>query len=117
MNNEQERLKRLRERQLTDRDPQVKQRKVQRTITQRERRARSQRFTLGEAWRTLPQVYRCPMIGFVVGVCITLFLPSVWVSAWAVWVGVIAILLLVIFGIILGHSLDLRDDLRDFMKH
>ena len=117
MNAEQERLKRLRERQLTDRDPQVKQKQIQRTITHRERKARSQRITLGETWQTIPQVYRCPLIGFLIGMCITFFLPFVWDSSWAVWVGLIATVLLIIYGVILGHSLDLRDDLRDFMKH
>jgi hypothetical protein len=117
MNNEQERLKRLRDRQLTDRDPQVKQKQIQRTITGRERKARSKRLTLGEAWRTLPQTYRNPIIGLLVGTCITFILPAVWDSKWAVWVGVIVTILLVAFGAILGHSLDLRDDLKDFMKH
>ena len=117
MSNEQERLKRLRDRQLTDRDPQVKQKQVQRTITQRERKARSKRDTLGEAWRTVPHIYRSPLIGFLIGMCITFFVPFVWDSPWAVWVGVIATVFLVIFGLITGHAFDLRDDLKDFMKH
>jgi hypothetical protein len=117
MNQEQERLKRLRDRQLSARDPQTKQRQIQRTVTHKERRARGQRQTLGQAWETLPQTMRCPLIGFVVGVVITFILPYLWASKFAIWAGVIATVLFAIFGAILGHSLDLRDDLRDFMKH
>ena len=117
MNDEQERLKRLRDRQLSDRDPQVKQKQVQHTITRRERQARGQHYTLGEAWRTIPHVYRSPLIGFVVGVFITFFLPYAWNSSWAVIVGGIATLLLVIAGVVIGQALDLRDNLRDFNKH
>jgi hypothetical protein len=117
MNNEQERLKRLRDRQLTDRDPLVKQKKIQRTITQRERKAQGKRETLGEAWRVVPHVYRSPLTGLLIGVCITILLPYVWDSRWAVWIGVIATVVMIILGLVIGQSLDLRDDLRDFNKH
>jgi hypothetical protein len=117
MSDEQERLKRLRDRQLGDRDPQVKQKKIQRTITHRQRQALKKRETIGEIWQMVPHKIRSPLIGFVVGVLIVLFLPSVWHSPWAVWVGVFVTLLLVVFGAIVGDALDVRDDLRDFNKH
>ena len=117
MSNELERLKRLRDRQLNDRDPQVKQKQIQRVITKRERRAQSKRVTLGEAWREVPHVYRSPLIGLVIGTIITFVLPEIWHSPWAVWVGLIAIVLLALLGIPIGQALDLRDDLRDFNKH
>jgi hypothetical protein len=62
-------------------------------------------------------MYRSPLVGSGIGGLILLFLPSVCHSAWAVWVGVSATVLLVVFGLILGQALDLRDDLRDFDKH
>lgn len=117
MSDEQERLKRLRDRQLVDRDPKIKQNQVQSTITQRERKARSKRYTLGEAWRTIPHIYRSPLIGFLIGVCITLLLPFVWNSSWAFWVGLIATVLLIIIGLVVGQALDVREDLKDFSKH
>ncbi len=117
MNDEQERLRRLRDRQLADRDPHVKQKKIQRTISQRERKERSKSYTLGEAWRTIPNLYRSPLICFLIGTCLTFLLPVVWKSSWAVWVGVIATVITVIIGFIVGQALDLRDDLKDFSKH
>ena len=117
MSDELERLKRLRDRQLADRDPQVKQKQFQRTIRQRERKARIQRYTLGEAWRTIPLIYRSPLIGFLIGVCITFFLPFVWNSSWAFWVGVIATVLLVIIGLTIGQTMGIRENLKDFIKH
>jgi hypothetical protein len=117
MNDEQERLKRLRDRQLGDRDPQVKQRQIQRTITRKERKARGKGLTLKEAWEDVPQRMRGLAIGLLVGTILIFFLPSVWDSPWAIWVGVIAAVILVVLGVVIGNSLDLRDDLRDFMKH
>jgi hypothetical protein len=117
MSDEQERLKRLRERQLTDRDPLVKQRQFQRATAQKERKVRSKKLTFGEMWRTIPNIYRIPIIGFLVGAGITIFLPFVWNSSWAFWVGVIATVLLIVFGLILGQAMDVRENLKDSLKH
>ncbi len=84
---------------------------------QRVRRARGQRYTLGEAWRTIPHIYRSPLVCFLIGVGLTLLLPSVWNSPWAIWVGVGATVFLIIFGAVVGQALDVRDNLRDFGKH
>ena len=117
MSDEQERLKRLRERQLTDRDPLVKQKQFQRTTTQKERKARSKKLTIGEMWRTIPYLYRMPIVGFLIGAGLAIFLPYVWNSAWAFWVGVIAAVILVIFGLMVGQAMDLRESLKDSIKH
>ncbi len=117
MNDEQERLKRLRDRQLADRDPHVKQKQIQRNIMQRESKERSKRYTLGDAWRTIPHVYRNPLIGFLIGTGITFLLPVVWDSPWAVGVGVIATVIFAVAGAIIGQAMDIRDNLRDFSKH
>jgi len=117
MNDEQERLKRLRERQLADRDPQVKQKQIQHTITHRERTERKKAYTLSMAWQTLPHVYRSPIVFLLIGLGITIVLQFVWISPWALLAGLLLTVFLVIFGAITGHALDLRDDLRDFNKH
>lgn len=117
MSNEQERLKRLRDRQLADRDPFEKQKRFQGTYSRRESRSRSKRYTLGEAWKTIPYIYRSPLIGLLIGVCITILLPLVWESIWAFWSGVIATVFLIIIGVVIGQALDVRDDLNDFSKH
>ena len=117
MSNEQERLKRLRERQLTDRDPLVKQKQFQRSSAQKERKALSKRMSLAEEWRTIPHVYRSPLIGLLVGVAVTIILPMVWNSSWAFWVGVIVTVALIMFGVITGQALDVREKLKDSIKH
>jgi hypothetical protein len=117
MSNEQERLRRLRERQLTDRDPLVKQRQFQRTTAQKERKARGKRYTLGEAWRTIPHIYRSPFTGLVAGMVVVLILPIVWVSPWAFWVGLGVTVIFVLAGINFGRALDIREELRDISRH
>lgn len=117
MSDELERLKRLRSRQLSDRDPGVKARKDQTIYTRHVRKKAAERYTLGEAWRTIPNFYRAPLIGLLVGFCLILFLPQVWHSPWAFWAGVGATVFLVAFGLFTGKALDLRDDLRDASRH
>ena len=117
MNNEQDRLKRLRERQLTDRDPLVKQRQFQRTSAQKERRAGGKRYTLGEAWRTIPHIYRSPFLGLLLGLVGIVVLPMVWDSSWAFWVALGMTGFFVLVGVNLGRAQDIRDDLKDALKH
>lgn len=117
MDNELERLKRLRDRQLADRDPLEKQRQFQGTYLRKESKARSKQYTLGEAWNTIPHIYRSPIISLLIGVCMIIFLPLIWKSIWAFWSGVFATVFLIIIGIVIGQALDVRDDLNDFSKH
>ncbi len=99
---EQERLKRLRNRQLTERDPLVKQRKFQHSSSIKEKRARKP-FSLLKAWADIPHVIKFPFYGLLLGV-ITL-LASVGVTV-----------VLMIFGIVIGNAFDLRDDIQDNLK-
>jgi hypothetical protein len=116
-NNEQERIKRLQERQLTDRDPLVKQRRLQRTTAQRERKVARKHLTLGDVWGTLPNIYKSPFYGLLLGLLAIIVLPIVWVSPWAFWVALGATAFFVLFGALLGRALDSRDELRDISKH
>ena len=54
-NQEQERFKRLHDRQLSDRDPLVKQRNFQRNSAQKERKARKP-YSLAKMWSDIPHV-------------------------------------------------------------
>jgi hypothetical protein len=117
MNREQERLKRLREHQLTDRDPHVKQRQFQRITAQKERRARGRRYTLGEAWRTIPHIYRSPFIGLLLGLVVLLLLPALWDSPWAFWTGLGATVFFILIGLFTGRAQDVQEDLKDAIKH
>ncbi len=117
MSDELERLKRLRNRQLADRDPKVKQKSIQSTYVRKENKARGQRYTLKEAWNTIPNIYHSPFICFLIGFMVVIFLPRFWDSVWAFWVGVGATVFLVILGAVIGQAQDVRDNLRDFSKH
>jgi hypothetical protein len=117
MSSEQERLKKLRERQLTARDPLVKQKQLQQTSAQKERRARSKSYTLSKAWKTIPNIYRSPFIGLLLGLVVLFILPSLWNSSWALWVGLGVTVFSVIIGAMIGNALDIRDNLKDAIKH
>lgn len=116
MNDEQDRLKRLRDRQLAERDPLVKQKNFQRTSAQNAKRASGKKLSLTEEWRTIPNVIRSPLIGFFLGAGATILLPMFWESTWAFWVGAGATVLLIAFGALLGNALDSRDRLKDSLK-
>lgn len=112
---EQERLKRLRERQIADRDPLVKQRTLQRNYSTKARRMRKP-FKLTDAWRDLPHVIRTPFYALLLGIALVLILPKLWNSHYAFWVGVLGTVIFILFGIVLGNSLDLRDSIKDQLK-
>ncbi len=112
---EAERLKRLRQRQLTDRDPLVKQRQFQHSSVIKEKRMRKA-FSLKEAWNDIPHIIKSPLYGLLIGVIVTAVLPSVWKSSYAVIAGTGATILFIIFGVIVGNTLDLRDEIRDQIK-
>ncbi len=114
-NSEQERLKRLRERQIADRDPLVKQRKHQQVYTAKARRMRKS-FKLSEAWADIPKIIRMPFYGLILGVAVTFILPILWNSPFALWAGLLAMVLLIVFGVILGNALDIRDRIKDNLK-
>jgi len=83
---EMERLKRLRERQLADRDPLVKQQKFQRNSSIKEKRMQKP-FSLSKAWRDLPHVIKSPFYGLLAGTAILILLTNLWDSPYAILVG------------------------------
>lgn len=113
--NEQERLKQLRERQLQARDPLANQRKFQRSSSIKEKSAYKP-FSFAKAWKDIPHIVKSPFYGLILGVIIVFILPSIWDSPYAIIVGAGATLLFIIFGLILGNSLDIRDKIRDHLK-
>jgi len=112
---EQDRLKRLRDRQISARDPLVKQRKFQRDISVKEKRMRKP-FSLAKAWKDIPHIIKSPFYGLLLGLVVIFVLPVVWVSPYALLAGGFATLIFIVFGLVLGNSLDLRDSIRDHLK-
>jgi hypothetical protein len=108
---ESERLKRLRQRQLADRDPLVKQRQFERNSVAKEKRMQKP-FSFKKAWSDIPHSIKVPLYGLIVGVIVIFVLPNFWKSPYAIFAGVGITLVLIILGFITGNSLDLRDDIR-----
>jgi hypothetical protein len=108
---EQERLMRLRERQLSVRDPQEKSRKFNRMAAERERK-RDNSETLGEMWATIPMVWKGGLFGFLIGGLLALLLQRYWTSPWAMPVGIILAILILLMAIIIGRAIDLRNQIK-----
>lgn len=114
-NQEQEKLKRLRDNQLQARDPLVKQRQFQHSSSIKEKRMRKP-FSMSKAWKDIPHVIKVPFYGLILGIIVIFVLPTLWVSPYAIWVGAGATALFMIFGAILGNTFDLRDDIQNHIK-
>jgi hypothetical protein len=111
---EQERLRRLRERQLADRDPLVKQRNYQRTSAVRTQRE-IHSFSFKKSLSAIPYVWRGALIGLILGLAVVFILPNLWASPYALLVGIAAAAVLMIFGVITGNSFDLRENIKKNM--
>jgi hypothetical protein len=111
-NSEQERLKRLRDKQLADRDPGVKQRQYNRSYSVKNKRL-AKKLTLKGMLADLPHVIKSTFIGLVLGLLVLWFLPQYWISRYAVPVSVFCIILFSGVGAMIGNTLDLRDNIRD----
>jgi hypothetical protein len=108
---EQERLMRLRERQLSVRDPQEKSRKFNQMAAERERK-RDDSESLIQMWATIPAVWKGGLFGVVVGVPLTILLPRYWESPWALPVGIILALVIAIMSITIGRAIDLKNAIK-----
>jgi hypothetical protein len=111
---EQERLMRLRERQLNVRDPLEKQRKFQHMSAERERK-RDLSVSLPEMWATFPHVWKGALYGFLSGVLVFFLLPRFWTSDWATPVGAALGVFLLMTFVFTGNALDLRDNIKKNM--
>jgi uncharacterized membrane protein YraQ (UPF0718 family) len=108
---EQERLMRLRERQLSVRDPQEKSRKFNRMSAERERK-RDESESLIEMWATIPSVWKYGLFGLLIGALLVAILPRYWISSWAMPVSIIAAIMLLLMAITIGRAIDLRDAIK-----
>ena len=114
-NQEQERLKRLRDRQLSDRDPLVKQRNFQRTSAKKERKARKP-YSLGKMWRDIPHAWKGFFYGILLGTAVLIILPIFWVSPWSFPCSVAAMVVFAMLGIIFGRAFDSRDEIKNLIR-
>ena len=112
---ELERLRRLRERQLTDRDPLVKQRQFQRASAQREKRLKKP-YSLGKMWKDISYSWKGFFYGVVLGTLVLLIVPIFWISPWAIPCSASTIVVFAILGVMLGRAIDTREKIKDLMR-
>ena len=114
-NYDPDRFRRLKEQQIAARDPLKKQRKLDRTIAEKHRRAQTP-FSIVRLWGEIPQRWRGLFFGALLGVVVVVILPMVFESKWTAPCAVTAFVFLLILGFFVGRGLDARDDLRDLMR-
>lgn len=112
---EQDRLRRLRDRQIAARDPQVKQQRIHGKIA-RKQRSSVEAFSLGRILSEIPNMWKGAFLGFLVGVLGVAVIPLVWSSPWALPCAAALTVILAIFGLIVGRAADTRDSLKDLMR-
>jgi hypothetical protein len=110
--NEQERLRRIRDRQIQLRDPKIKDRKVQRSVAKKHRDS-LETFSITKIWTDLPKIIRGTVIGLLAGLVILLVLPYIFQGAWVDIAGFATVFILAFLGMIFGQALDARDRLKD----
>ena len=113
---EQERLRRLRERQLADRDPLVKQRQFQRVSSRREKKLKKQSYSLGKMWKDIPHVWKGFFYGLILGLAVFLIVPTFWESPWALGASLVVLVVFILFGIVVGRAIDTRENIKDLIR-
>ena len=111
-NDELERLMRLRDRQLSARDPGAKEREIQRKVAARRRRAKKQ-ITFQEMLTDVSKKWQGIIIGAIVGMVISIVLTLTVEASWTGLAGLLAVLGLAILGFFFGQAFDVRDELNN----
>lgn len=114
-NAEQERLIRLREKQLGARDPLVKQKNFQRQAAEKERK-KDYGLTPKQMWDTIPHIWRGMIYAVILGIVAFVVVPLFWNSPLTVPVIVVGTLVAVAMGAVIGNALDTRDNIKDISR-
>jgi hypothetical protein len=112
-NDEIERIRKIRDRQIELRDPSVEQKRVQHEIAKK-RRSRVEKFSFGAIFGDIPKMITGTLIGMVIGILIYLVLPYLFEGTWVDIAGVAVTVIGAIFGFFFGRAIDARDALSDF---
>jgi hypothetical protein len=110
-NQEQERLKRLRDRQIADRDPSVKRREFSRESAARERRAYKPLTGKG-VWSDIPHIYKGAFFGLVIGIALMFLLTYLWKSTLVFIGSLVLVVICIFFGSMIGRAVDSRDEIK-----
>ncbi len=112
-NDDLDRIRRIRDRQLELRDHSIEQKRLQREISKK-RRSKVERFSFGAIFGDIPKMVTGTLIGIVIGLLIFLILPYLTDAAWVDIVGILITVFGAIFGFFFGRAMDSKDALSDF---
>jgi uncharacterized membrane protein len=120
-NDEVERLMRLREKQIRARDPKAKDRKVQARVAARRRKLHKTNdsflYMIKDMLGDMPYKFWGAIIGAVLGTVISIVLAMVLDDIVMVgMLGLVATLVLILVGVVFGHSFDWRAEVIDEFK-
>jgi hypothetical protein len=115
MSDEQERLKKLRDKQVAARDPHIKTRAQQHFLAEREGK-RDKSLSIEKIMSVIPHLWRMALYGLILGVLGLLVLPAIWESPLALPVAFALLAIEVVLGAVIGNALDMRDELRNLTK-
>ncbi len=112
---EQERLKRIRDRQIQLRDPQKKVNDLQHSIAGRRKRSVTS-FSLRTMVREMPNKYLGFVLGLTIGVIVLIVVPDFVEPPWGDVIGFASIIFLAILGLMLGQAMDTRDRIKEWIE-
>jgi F0F1-type ATP synthase assembly protein I len=110
---EVERIRRIRDRQIQARDPQIKQNKLQKNISKR-RRSRVESFDITRLFTDLPKLITGTLIGLLIGLLVLVILPYIVKTDWVDYLSIGILVVTTFMGAAFGRAIDARDNLRDF---
>jgi uncharacterized protein YacL len=110
---EVDRIRRIRDRQISMRDPQIKQKKLQKTISRR-RRSRLESFAITRLFTDLPKIITGTLIGMLIGLLILVILPYIIKADWVDYLSLGILVITTFMGTAFGRAIDARDRLSDF---
>ena len=114
-NQEKERVRRIRDRQIHLRDPRTNVNKLQHSIARRRKKS-VKRFSFRTMLQEIPNKYLGLVLGMVIGVFVLIILPGFVDPPWGDIVGFAAIVFLGILGFLIGQAADTRDALKELLK-
>jgi uncharacterized protein YacL len=113
--NDVERYRRIRDRQIGLRDPQKEVQRLQHSISAK-RKSKVKKFSFKTILSEIAYKWWGLFFGLAFGVLVMVVLPYFIEGFWATAIGIAALLFLTILGVSLGQALDARDSLKELMK-
>lgn len=109
---DRERLRRLRDRQLADRDPGATRKEFQRRSLERDRRS-FRPLTWKDTLAGFSPTGKAVFLAIVLGLMSTLLITSLWKSPWAWGGSIILDLFILVASLSIGQAIDSRNKMKD----